>query len=150
MLRECAGILGDLILGCKSFELGVESLQRHVDVGSRFNGVDGNSKNLRRWRREIFTPAKALLSEGLELLDKQVESDDAEGVGISWKDDMVATEYGAFWRVEETGRAVEKDIVVILLYGLEFFVEVGVKRFLPGVRQLVFEIHQVEAGRNEV
>ena len=150
MLREYAGILGDLFLGCKSFELGFEPLQGYVDVGTRLDGVDGNSKNLRGRCREIFTPAKALLSEGLEPLDKQMESGDAQGVGTSWNDDMVATEYGAFWCMEETGRVVEKDIVVILRYGLELFVEVGVKRFLPGVRQIVFEIHQVEAGRNEV
>ena len=108
MLWEYAGAFGDLLLGCKSFELGVESLQRHVDVRSRFHGVDGNSKNLRRRRGEIFTPTKALPPEGLELLDKQVEPYDAQGVGISWNDDMVATEYGAFWCVEETGQAVEK------------------------------------------
>ena len=108
MLREYVGILGDPFLGCKSFELGVESLQRYVDVGYRLDGVDGNSKNLKGWCREIFTPAKAMLSEGLELLDKQVESGDAQGVGISWNDDVVATEYAGFWCVEETGRVVVK------------------------------------------
>ena len=79
-----------------------------------------------------------------------MESGDAQGVGISWNDDMVATEYGAFWCVEETGRVVDKDIVVMLLYGLELFGEVGVKRFLPWFRQIVFEFHLVEARRNEV
>ncbi len=49
-----------------------------------------------------------MLSEGLELLDKQVESGDAQGVGISWNDDVVATEYAGFWCVEETGRVVVK------------------------------------------
>lgn len=108
MLREYAGIIGDLFLGCKFFELGIELLQRHFDIGSLLHGVDGNSKNLRGRHGEIFTPTKALPPEGLELLDKQVESDGAQSVGISWNDDMVATEYGAFWCVAETGQAVEK------------------------------------------
>ena len=79
-----------------------------------------------------------------------MESGDAQGVGISWNDDVVATEYAGFWCVEETGRVVDKDIVVMLLYGLELFGEVGVKRFLPWFRQIVFEIHLVEACRDEV
>ncbi len=144
LFGEDAGLLRELALRSETLDLRFESFERHIDVRSRFHRVDRNSKHLGKGSGELFVPAGALFLEGFEFFDEKVEANDTQCVGIGGNDNVLAGKNRALGSMEKVGGTVEEDVVVLVLNILEFVEKMGVKRLLPWIGNLMFEIHQGE------
>lgn len=147
---ENPGGAGDAFLVAELVETELHPHFRHFDIDVGFYRVE---KDALDFGRRSHAGAAETGGEFLELhqfVDEQGETDEAEGVGIGRDVDFVAAEKRAAGGFQDVRRAIEEDEIVVVFDFGELLLEEDVGGAGGVGLEFVFEVDQVEGGRDEI